>query len=125
VAIGVGAAGLELDIGLMTAAALGIVIACALWWAYFDWMAIHAERVFREIEGDERTRMARDAFSYLHLPMVAGIILVALGIKKTVGTSTSRSRPSPRSRYLEGSRSTLSGTWPSGCGSTAASAAAA
>ena len=84
VAIGVGAAGLGLDIGLMTAAALGIVIACALWWAYFDWMAIHAERVFRETEGDERTRMARDAFSYIHLAMVAGIILVALGIKKTV-----------------------------------------
>jgi low temperature requirement protein LtrA len=85
VAIGVGAAGLGLDIGLVAAAALGIVIVCALWWAYFDWMAIHAERVFRETEGDERTRMARDAFSYLHLPMVAGIILVALGIKKTLG----------------------------------------
>ena len=99
-AIGVGAAGLGLDVGLMAAAALGIVIACALWWAYFDWMAIHAERVFRETEGDERARMARDAFSYIHLAMVAGIILVALGIKKTLSTSTSRSRPSPPSRYL-------------------------
>jgi low temperature requirement protein LtrA len=85
VAIGIGAAGLGLDIGLLAAAALGVVIACALWWAYFDWMAIHAERVFRETHGDDRARMARDAFSYLHLPMVAGIILVALGVKKTVG----------------------------------------
>jgi low temperature requirement protein LtrA len=85
VAIGVGAAGLALDVGLVAAAVLGVVIACALWWAYFDWMAIHAERVFRETEGDERTRMARDAYSYLHLPMVAGIILVALGVKKTLG----------------------------------------
>src|SRR5919109_1305922 len=85
VAIGVGAAGLGLAIGLVAAAALGIVIACALWWAYFDWMAIHAERVFREAEGDERARLGRDAYSYLHLPMVAGIILVALGIKKTLG----------------------------------------
>jgi low temperature requirement protein LtrA len=84
VAIGVGAAGLALDVGLLTAAALGVVIACALWWAYFDWMAIHAEQVFRATEGDERARMARDAFSYLHLPMVAGIILVALGVKKTL-----------------------------------------
>jgi low temperature requirement protein LtrA len=85
VAIGVGAAGLGLDIGLVAAAALGIVIVCALWWAHFDWMAIHAERVFRETEGDERARMARDAYSYLHLPIVAGIILVALGIKQTLG----------------------------------------
>jgi low temperature requirement protein LtrA len=84
VAIGVGAAGLGLDVGLLAAAALGIVIACALWWAYFDWMAIHAEQVFSGTEGDARSRMARDAFSYLHLPLVAGIILVALGIKKTL-----------------------------------------
>jgi low temperature requirement protein LtrA len=85
VAIGIGAAGLGLDIGLVAAAALGVVIACALWWAYFDWMAIHAERVFREAEGDERARLARDAYSYLHLPMVAGIILVAFGVKQTLG----------------------------------------
>jgi low temperature requirement protein LtrA len=84
VAIGVGAAGLELDLDLILAAALGISIACALWWAYFDWMAIYAERVFARTEGDERARMARDAFSYLHLPMAAGIILIALGIKKTL-----------------------------------------
>jgi low temperature requirement protein LtrA len=84
VAIGVGAAGLGLDIGLIGAAALGVVIASALWWAYFDWMAIHAEQVFRETHGDDRARMARDAFSYLHVPLVAGIILVALGIKKTL-----------------------------------------
>jgi low temperature requirement protein LtrA len=84
VAIGVGAAGLGLDIGLLAAAALGVVIACALWWAYFDWMAIHAEHVFSATGGDDRARLARDAFSYLHLPMVAGVILVALGIKKTL-----------------------------------------
>jgi low temperature requirement protein LtrA len=84
VAVGVGAAGLELDRGVMAAAALGVVITCALWWAYFDWMAIHAERVFSRAESDERARLARDAFSYLHMPMVAGIILVALGIKKTI-----------------------------------------
>ena len=85
VAIGIGAAGLELDIGVIAAAVLGIAIVCALWWAYFDWMAIHAERVFRDTQGDERARLARDAFSYLHLPMVAGIILVALGVKQTLG----------------------------------------
>jgi low temperature requirement protein LtrA len=28
--------------------------------------------------------MARDSFSYLHLPMVAGIVLVALGMKKSL-----------------------------------------
>jgi low temperature requirement protein LtrA len=84
VAIGVGAAGLGLDIGLLAAATLGVAIACALWWEYFDWMAIHAEHILTSTHGDDRARMARDAFSYLHLPMVAGVILVALGIKKTL-----------------------------------------
>jgi low temperature requirement protein LtrA len=35
--------------------------------------------------GREQNAMARDSYSYLHLPMVAGIILVALGMKKTLG----------------------------------------
>ncbi len=35
-------------------------------------------------EGRERNAIARDSFSYLHLPMVAGIVLLALGLKKTL-----------------------------------------
>ena len=52
-----------------------------MWWAYFDVLAIAAERVLREAEGEVRTRLARDAYSYLHLPMIAGIVLVALGME--------------------------------------------
>jgi low temperature requirement protein LtrA len=43
-----------------------------------------AERRLSAAKGEERARLARDAYSYLHLPMVAGIVLVALGIKKTL-----------------------------------------
>jgi low temperature requirement protein LtrA len=84
VAIG---AGLEdpLDAGILVAAALGLVVACSLWWSYFDWVAIDAEGRFRRAQGDTRIRIARDAYSYLHLPMIAGIVLLALGVKKTIG----------------------------------------
>ena len=85
VAVGVGAAGLPLDAGLLAAAALGTIVACGLWWAYFDWLAIYAERLFGETQGEERARLARDGYSYLHLLMVAGIVLLALGVKKTLG----------------------------------------
>jgi low temperature requirement protein LtrA len=85
VAIGAGIAGLELDAGRVAAALLGLAVAAAMWWAYFDVVAIVAERRFRESSGYARNRIARDSYSYLHLPMVAGIILVALGIKKTLG----------------------------------------
>ena len=85
VAVGVGAAGLPLDSGVVAAAVLGIVVAASMWWAYFDVVALVAERRLRTAEGTAQLTMARDSYSYLHLPMVAGIVLVALGIKKTLG----------------------------------------
>ncbi len=84
VAIGTGLHG-ELDAGTLAAALLGLVVAFGLWWAYFDVVAIVAELRFRNAEGYRRLRIARDSYSYLHLPMIAGIVLVALGIKKTLG----------------------------------------
>ena len=84
VAIGAGVTG-ELDAGLLVAALLGLTVACGLWWAYFDVDAVVAERRFRRMRPDLRVRVARDSYSYLHLPMIAGIVLVALGVKKTVG----------------------------------------
>src|SRR5918999_1903264 len=84
VAIGAGLEG-EIDAGVVVAAALGLMVACGLWWAYFDVVALVAESRFRRTRGDHRARIARDAYSYLHLPMIAGIVLVALGVKKTIG----------------------------------------
>jgi low temperature requirement protein LtrA len=56
-----------------------------LWWLYFDVVVIVAtRRLARAPAGRERNSMARDSYSFLHLPMVAGIILLALGMKKTL-----------------------------------------
>jgi low temperature requirement protein LtrA len=85
VALGVGAKA-SIDAGFVAAAVLGIVVAAALWWAYFDVTALVAERrLSRTREGRERNELARDAYSYLHLPMVAGIALFAVGLKRTLG----------------------------------------
>jgi low temperature requirement protein LtrA len=59
-------------------------VTAALWWAYFDVVAVVAERRLRAADPDARVRMARDSFTYLHLPMVAGIVLLAVGLKKTL-----------------------------------------
>ena len=83
VAIGTGIEG-DLDAGVLVAAALGLIVACALWWAYFDVVAVVSERRFRAMPDDLRVRIARDSYSYLHLPMIAGIVLLALGVKKTL-----------------------------------------
>src|SRR6266540_6439203 len=82
IAIGVGA-GFELTTGVLAAAALGIVVVSALWWLYFDVAAIFARRRLMQASGLERARTARDSYGYLHLLMVAGIVLFALGLKTT------------------------------------------
>jgi low temperature requirement protein LtrA len=84
VAIGVGAEA-RVDLGVVTAAVVGTVVAAALWWLYFDVVAlVAARRLEHAAPGPERNAIARDSFSFLHLPMVAGIVLVALGMKKTL-----------------------------------------
>jgi low temperature requirement protein LtrA len=84
IAIGVGA-GFELGPGVIAAAALGIVVVSALWWLYFDVAAILARGRLLQARGVEQALLARDSYSYLHLPMLAGIVLFALGLKTTLG----------------------------------------
>ena len=84
VAIGVGVAALPISAPIVVASVLGLTIAGGIWWAYFDVVSLMAERTLRRAEGEERTRMARDAYSYLHLPMIAGVVLLALGMKKVL-----------------------------------------
>lgn len=89
VAIGVGVEGLEIGGGEVLAAVLGIAVVAALWWLYFDVVALVAERrLHNAAAGVERNGIARDSFSYLHFPMIAGIVLLALGLKKTLAHVT-------------------------------------
>jgi low temperature requirement protein LtrA len=83
IAIGVGA-GFELTAGVIVAAALGIVVVSALWWLYFDVAAIVARRRLMQATGLDLHRLALHSYGYLHLPMVAGIVLFALGLEKTL-----------------------------------------
>jgi low temperature requirement protein LtrA len=84
VAIGIGAEGVPLELGEVITATAGIAIAGALWWAYFDVIAPVAARRLAQAQGGARARLARDAYAYLHLPMIAGIVLLALGVKKAI-----------------------------------------
>jgi low temperature requirement protein LtrA len=83
VALGVGAS-LGVHAGVLVAVALGLAVAACLWWAYFDVVSTVAERKLREAGPQARARIARDSYSYLHLPMVAGIVIFAFGAKTTL-----------------------------------------
>ncbi len=83
VAIGVGALGSSADRALtgelVVAVALGLLITVAMWWTYFEGFAATAEERLRE--QDDPVLAAADGYSYLHLVIVAGIIIFAVGIK--------------------------------------------
>jgi low temperature requirement protein LtrA len=67
------------------AAILGIALAAALWWLYFDVVALVSSRRLVEAPvGRVQNEMARDSYSYMHFLLVAGVVLVALGLKETL-----------------------------------------
>jgi low temperature requirement protein LtrA len=70
-----------IDWPLLMGALLGIALAMTLWRTYFNVIAVLAEHRLREVTGDARTVMARDTFTYLHLPLVAGIVCMAVGLR--------------------------------------------
>ncbi len=84
VAIGIGTSELERD----STYALSVVVAfagvAALWWAYFDFTAVAAERALRRASPAARGPLARDVFTYFHYPVVLGIIFYAVAAKKTL-----------------------------------------
>ncbi|OBJ52385.1 low temperature requirement protein A [Mycobacterium sp. 1423905.2] len=68
---------------VIVALVLGVAIMATFWWTYFG-LAGGAEQRLQQVTGDERARLARDAYSYLHLPMVAGVMLFAVGAHAAV-----------------------------------------
>ncbi|GAC51080.1 low temperature requirement protein A [Gordonia aichiensis] len=63
---------------VLAAAVLGVLIAASLWWTYFG-LTAGAEQRLKDADGPERARLARDAYSYLHLPLVAGVAFFGFG----------------------------------------------
>ncbi len=82
VALGVGVEDLPVSWPIVLAAAAGLALSSALWWLYFDVAALLGEEALKEATGGARSALARDAYSFLHLPMIAGVVMLALGMKK-------------------------------------------
>ncbi|MGR6319357.1 low temperature requirement protein A [Micromonospora soli] len=80
-ALGVGATNQPVSTPILVAAVLGIAVAIGLWWLYFDLVSPAYEHRFREAQGQARTILAAEAYTYGHFPIVAGIVLAALGVE--------------------------------------------
>ncbi|HLX32120.1 MAG TPA: low temperature requirement protein A [Gaiellaceae bacterium] len=90
VAIGFGARNTALGGGVVIASVLGLVVAASFWLAYFDFFSAGVQRLLSERRGEQRVALARDAYTYLHLPMVVGIVLFAFGTRTTLAHVHSR-----------------------------------
>jgi len=84
VAIGLGARGTRLDADVILAAVLGLLVAASFWLAYFDFFVIRGRQLLSDRSGEERIAFARDVYTYLHLPMIVGIVLFAFAMKSTL-----------------------------------------
>lgn len=83
VQVGTGAEGSLSQPGVLAAVVLAVLIAGQLWWSYFG-LTDAAQARLVSTPTSERTRLARDAYSYLHLLIVAGIVFFALGVHVAV-----------------------------------------
>jgi low temperature requirement protein LtrA len=84
VAIGVGVAQLPVTWPILVGAALGLVLASAMWWAYFDVSALVGEHALASEPAETRARLARTAYTFAHMPMIVAIVVGALGLKKVL-----------------------------------------
>jgi low temperature requirement protein LtrA len=83
VAVGVRTRTAAVDFRLVVAVTLCLLITVGLWWTYFDRFARMAEERLRSAR--EPVLAASDAYSYLHLVIIAGIIVFAVGARLVVG----------------------------------------
>lgn len=84
VAIGVGVSQLAISPAVGAGAATGVLCACCMWWLYFRNLAPRVARQLVAVTGTARGRLGRDVYTYLHFPVVAAIIFIALGMKKVL-----------------------------------------
>ena len=84
IAIGLGEKASGISTGVILAAVLGFAVTTAFWLAYFDFFTIRAEQLLTDRSGAERAALARDVYTYLHFPMVGGIVLFAFAMKTTL-----------------------------------------
>jgi len=84
VAIGFGARATALNAVEIVAALLGLIVAASLWLAYFDFFSSGMQQLLVGRRGEQRVVLARDVYTYLHLPMVVGIVFFAFGMRATL-----------------------------------------
>lgn len=102
IAIGSGVAKLPLGASVLLGSGFGIGIGIALWWAYFHHLSPKIEQAVGRRSGVERTGIATEVYTYLHFPLIAGIVIAALGVETALGHVTGFAAPGLFSAFALG-----------------------
>ncbi|MGW4534872.1 low temperature requirement protein A [Nocardia sp. NPDC004340] len=84
IAIGANLTGMDLTVGLVATAGLGLTLGYVLWWAYFGFDDERGEHALHALPGPARIRPAVYAYGYSLFVLILGIILTAAGISMTI-----------------------------------------
>lgn len=87
VAVGIGAAGLKVDAGLLAATMLGLALSACLWWTHFGSDDGSAEQAMSDARAENRPALAIEAFGYWHLPILLGIVVIAFALRTVTGNA--------------------------------------
>ena len=88
IAVGVTASGVERTGSLVTVMLAGTAIACLLWWTYFVWLGPRLEHAAADAPREVQAALARDTYSFLHFPIIFGVICLAVGLEAAVAHPT-------------------------------------
>ena len=83
--IGAGVATQPIDTDILSGAVISMLICIGLWWVYFTDLARGAEHALGALPAGVRGHAATGAYTYLHLALVGGIVLAALGLEVAMG----------------------------------------
>jgi low temperature requirement protein LtrA len=91
---------MEITATVLAAFVIAFLGSVALWWVYFDRAAGDAEHLIAQ--SDDPGRLGRLAYTYLHLPMVAGIIVTAVGDELAIAHPLGHAGPEIAATVLGG-----------------------
>lgn len=95
IAIGIGLEGVRLDLSTLVVALLGLVLATALWWAFFARDDEGSAEALLAMPPERRFGPGLGAYFYAFVPMLLGVVVLAAGVKKSIGHLGDDLKPGP------------------------------
>lgn len=109
VAVGIGASGLPLEPGLIAAAVLGLALVSCLWWTYFVGDSDRAEERLFDATVEQRSKLAVNGYFYAHIPMLLGVVFIAVGMESAIEHAFEPLGPGPATALAGGAALYLGG----------------